>query len=205
MHTNAKLVFSHLVPKYLRDGMRILEIGPDGFPSTYQGLIPNQDITWHTLDIFANERLTYPLSDPYRFSIPDDSYDMVLAGNVIEHVPEIWRWLPELARVVRPGGYVIIGVPISWPYHEAPVDCWRIYPEGMKALYTFAGLTVLESYWGSLEMPGCRRKIPGRSPERKKAYKRSINAVLGWLGMRIECAYDAVTIGQKKPAAPLPE
>jgi hypothetical protein len=24
--------------------------------------------------------------------------------------------------------------PVSWVFHEAPVDCWRIYPEGMKAL-----------------------------------------------------------------------
>ncbi|MEO2089895.1 MAG: methyltransferase domain-containing protein, partial [Gemmataceae bacterium] len=90
----------------------------------------------------------------------DASYDVVLAGNVLEHVPRVWVWIKELGRVCKPGGVVITVNPLSWPYHEAPVDCWRVYPEGMKALYEEAGLEVLHCSFESLESKWHRRSIP---------------------------------------------
>ena len=36
--------------------------------------------------------------------------------------------------IISPNGYIITINPVSWKYHEAPVDCWRIYPEGMKTI-----------------------------------------------------------------------
>lgn len=69
-----------------------------------------------------------------RFPVPSDSYDILLSGRVIEHVRKIWRWFPEVARMCKPGGLVMTMNPVSWHYHEAPVDCWRPYPGGMKAL-----------------------------------------------------------------------
>ena len=35
MHTNSKLLFQKRAREFFRPGMRILEIGPDQFPSTY--------------------------------------------------------------------------------------------------------------------------------------------------------------------------
>jgi hypothetical protein len=40
-----------------------------------------------------------------------------------------------------------------WVYHEAPIDCWRMFPEAMRALYEEAGLIVELREWGSLETP----------------------------------------------------
>ena len=62
----------------------------------------------------------------------------------MEHVSRIWLWIKELERITKPGGKIILISPISWPYHEAPIDCWRIYPEGMKALINdFTNLNIL--------------------------------------------------------------
>ncbi len=49
----------------------------------------------------------------------------------------------ELSRVVRPGGYIVTVNPVSWPYHEAPIDCWRVFPDGMQALLDDAGLEMV--------------------------------------------------------------
>ena len=78
---------------------------------------------WKTLDISENAELTYRNQKEYQFDIPDESFDVVLSVNVIEHVKQIWVWLRELSRVCRKGGHVITINPVSWPYHEYPVDC----------------------------------------------------------------------------------
>jgi SAM-dependent methyltransferase len=97
-------------------------------------------ITWETVDLYESPNLAYRAIDEYHFPIPDDTFDIILSGQVIEHVRKVWLWVKGVARVCKPGGLVITINPVSWGYHEAPVDCWRIYPEGMKALYEDAGL-----------------------------------------------------------------
>jgi ubiquinone/menaquinone biosynthesis C-methylase UbiE len=42
---------------------------------------------------------------------PDGHFDLVACFSVLEHVPEPAQALSEIARVVRPGGIVIIGMP----------------------------------------------------------------------------------------------
>jgi len=41
---------------------------------------------------------------------------------------------------------------VSWPYHEAPVDCWRAYPEGIKALFEDSGFSIIVSKCECLEL-----------------------------------------------------
>lgn len=197
MHTNSRLLFEKYAAEYLRPGMRVLEIGPDKFPSTYQTLMAGGSFTWETLDLYEDERLTYCSKSQYSFPIADNTFDVVLSAQVLEHVRKIWLWTKELSRICKPGGVVITVSPVSWPYHEAPVDCWRAYPEGMRALYEDASLEVLVSRWESLEARGYRNHIPGRSPEWQPPLVRATYRLLGLFGLPVECAYDTVTIGKK--------
>ncbi len=197
MHTNSKLLFTKYALPCFDPSLRVLEIGPDGFPSTYRQMIPYQDIRWDTLDIYDSPKLTYPNSPLYSFPVPDNTYDIVLSGQVIEHVAKIWRWMPELARVTKPGGRVITINPSSWPYHEAPIDCWRMYPAGMTALSEDAGLSVETSIFDSLELPGATRTLPGRSPEDQPWKHRQFFRLLGWFGYPVERSVDTITIARK--------
>ena len=121
----------------------------------------------------------------------------MVSGQVLEHVPRVWTWLRELTRVVRSGGDVITVSPVSWPYHEAPSDCWRVYPDGMRALYEYAGLTVVLCEWGSLECPGRRHYLPGRSVEWQGLAWRTLQRLFWRIGLPTERAYDCVTVGMK--------
>ena len=198
MHTNSRLLFEKHALPYFQSGMRVLEIGPDAFPSGYQRLATNPSLEWHTLDLRDDDRLTYPNSREYSFDIPDESYDIALSGQVIEHVRKPWKWVPELARVTRIGGLVITINPVSWSFHQDPVDCWRIYPEGMKALYEDAALTLLLSLWGSFETPGYRQYIPGISREQQTRQRQILYSILGRFGLPVERSYDTITIGRKE-------
>jgi len=199
MHENSKLIFArHAMPFFGAD-VRVLEIGPDGVPSSYQRLVRDQlgaraPKTWDTVDLATRPGMTHAARSEYEFPIAADQYDLVLSGQVLEHVKKPWRWLPELARVCRPGGHVITISPVTWPYHEAPVDCWRIYPEGMRALCEEAGLQVLDVRWESLEgrsiLPRWPRPASDHAPGR--LYK-----VARWLRWPLARSFDTLTIGRK--------
>ena len=199
MHRNSWKIFERYGVGYIGNGDRVLEIGPDGFPSTYQSGITAAVACWETLDFAGRPGVTYGTEDPYHFPIRDDSYDVVLSGQVIEHVPKTWRWMPELARVTRPGGVVITVAPISWPYHEAPVDCWRIYPDGLKALYDDAGLTVELAEWGSVELEPVVRRLP-KPLQRQALWQQLSTSILllhNHAPVRTQGAFDTIVVGRK--------
>ncbi|MDY6905336.1 MAG: methyltransferase domain-containing protein [Thermodesulfobacteriota bacterium] len=150
MHNNSKLFFQEYALPFFTDGMHVLEIGPDEVPSTYQKLVSVRLSRWDYLDI-DDRSMTYVAISDCEFPTESATFDVVFSGQVIEHVRKPWLWLREAARVCKDGGLVITISPINWEYHEAPIDCWRIYPEGMRALYEEAGLDMIICKEGSLD------------------------------------------------------
>jgi SAM-dependent methyltransferase len=155
MHDNSMRVFRKYAKPYFKSGTRVLEIGPDKIPSSLQQEIGDDTITWEHLDLasyqYAEGILDHAADDEYSFPLQDDSFDVVLAANVIEHVRKIWVWFPEVARVCRPGGTVIVINPITVPHHPYPIDCWRIYPDGIRALHEESGLRTELAEFDALE------------------------------------------------------
>jgi len=160
MHANALLLFNRYARPYFKSGMKVLEVGP-GTPSLFKQAVGDSSIAWDTIDIYESKELTYSASDPYQFPIADQSYDIVFAAQVIEHVKAIWRWSKELTRVCKVGGKVIVINPVNWGFHEFPVDCWRIYPDGMKTLFEEAGLETELSKAECLESVRDRMNLHG--------------------------------------------
>lgn len=194
MHRNSELLFVNRVRPLLERGARVLEVGPDGFPSTYQRLAADPSLAWDTIDMFDRQGLTHRATSEYSFPIADASYDVVLSGQVVEHVRMPWRWIRELVRVTRPGGLVATIAPVSWPYHEAPVDCWRIYPEGLRALYEEGGLEVQLAEWGSHEPRAWLPRFPRGVDERRRTLAFRLMRFLRW---PLQRAHDTVAIGRK--------
>ena len=200
MHTNDILLFQKYCLPLFKPGLRVLEIGPDKHPSTLQQLVADRDVRWETVDIATEitDQLTYRATSEYSFPIGDGEFDIVLSANVMEHVKKIWVWIREVARVCKPGGRVITILPVSWPYHPFPVDCWRIYPEGMKALYEEAGLQIELNVCETLEIPltGSRRQVPLHTHNPSTPLRRAVKRLLGW---PVEYALDTIAIGVKVP------
>ncbi|OSZ82626.1 hypothetical protein CAP35_04995 [Chitinophagaceae bacterium IBVUCB1] len=62
----------------------------------------------------------------------DNHFDHVFATEVFEHVFNIDEILPEIRRVVKPGGYLLITCPFVWPEHEKPYDFARYTSFGIQ-------------------------------------------------------------------------
>jgi SAM-dependent methyltransferase len=51
---------------------------------------------------------------------PDASYDAILCSEVLEHIPEPTHAFDEFARLLKPGGILILTAPFSSNVHFAP-------------------------------------------------------------------------------------
>jgi SAM-dependent methyltransferase len=51
---------------------------------------------------------------------PDASFDAVLCSEVLEHIPDPTRALDEFARLLRPGGMLLLTAPFASFVHMAP-------------------------------------------------------------------------------------
>jgi hypothetical protein len=71
-----------------------------------------------------------------------EQYDVVISGSCMEHVEDIFAWARALMATCRVGGMICVTAPHTWPHHRHPVDCWRIFPDGMR--FAFRELKIFE-------------------------------------------------------------
>jgi SAM-dependent methyltransferase len=63
--------------------------------------------------------------DLHDMKIPDNSYDCVIATEVLEHLYDPQRAMTEIRRVLKPGGFCIMSTPFLYVYHPCPHDYYR--------------------------------------------------------------------------------
>jgi len=83
--------------------------------------------------------------DGETLNFPDASFDVIFSTEVLEHLFNYDRILPELRRVLRPNGKLLLTAPFLWPEHEKPYDYARYTTFGLKALlikYGFKDVSV---------------------------------------------------------------
>ncbi|MBM3273024.1 methyltransferase domain-containing protein, partial [Candidatus Kaiserbacteria bacterium] len=69
----------------------------------------------------------------------DDSFDGALLINVLEHIYEYRQLISETARILKPGGQMVIAVPYMMPYHGSPRDFHRYSKDTLGRALSGAG------------------------------------------------------------------
>lgn len=113
----------------------VLDVGACDVNGTFRPLVEGRGWRYTGLDVAAGANVDIVTPDPFGFPLADNSFDIVISGSTMEHVTAIWRWVPELVRVLRPGGFLAIHTHWQFVEHRYPVDCWRIMPDGMRYLF----------------------------------------------------------------------
>jgi SAM-dependent methyltransferase len=72
----------------------------------------------------------------------NDQFDTVFCTQVLEHVFEHDKMMGEVARVLRPGGHLILTVPFAWELHEEPYDFFRYTKHALKQLFENSGFEI---------------------------------------------------------------
>jgi SAM-dependent methyltransferase len=76
--------------------------------------------------------------------LASESFDTVLLMDVLEHIAEPGGLVAELARLLRPGGVLLAGVPFFYWLHEEPHDYFRYTEFALRRMAADAGLHVLQ-------------------------------------------------------------
>jgi SAM-dependent methyltransferase len=112
---------------------------------------------------------------------PDDSFDIILCSHVLEHVPEDRKAMSELFRVLKPGGWALLQVPISGDVSVedlsikdpaererlfGQIDHVRRYGLDIRDRLTAAGFNVDLIYGEDVVEPWCEKRpcVYGGSP-----------------------------------------
>lgn len=145
----------------LNKSYNIIDIGSVYIRNSYRTILETNNWNYTGADIVKDNNVDLLLPDLYDWkNIPDNKYDVVVSGQCLEHVQDIYRWIKEIARIVKKNGYVCIIAPWQWPEHKAPVDCWRILPDGMIFLLSnIANLKVQECFIKENDCVGIASKI----------------------------------------------
>jgi SAM-dependent methyltransferase len=109
---------------------RIIDLGAGG-----RKLAPNVI----TMDIDPRVAADYH-GDITHTAFPDESFDLVLATGVLEHVEDDHALLCEMIRLTKPGGLVYIEIPFLQQYHDDPIDCRRYTQPGLARFMKGFGL-----------------------------------------------------------------
>ena len=145
MHPESYALMNEMIQRGPKgDALRVLDVGSYDVNGTFRPLVIRRGWAYTGLDTMQGPNVDVVTADPYRFPLPDGAYDVVISGSTMEHVQSIWLWIVELARVLRPGGFLAIHTHWKFPLHQYPLDCWRIMPDGMKHLFDLTG--VLSDY-----------------------------------------------------------
>ncbi|MFT4125023.1 MAG: class I SAM-dependent methyltransferase [Gordonia sp. (in: high G+C Gram-positive bacteria)] len=101
----------------------------------------------------ASAKARAEVGDALRLPYADNSFDVVLMSEILEHIPSDTAAMAEMVRVLRPGGLAAVTVPRYWPekvcwalsdaYHEVEGGHVRIYKASeLAGKLTAAGLEV---------------------------------------------------------------
>ena len=91
----------------LVDGRRVLHFSPE---EQTTALLKTRAASYRTAD-FCRDDVDLKLDITDMPSIADGSVDLLIAADVLEHVPDHMQGMREILRVLSPGGWTILTVP----------------------------------------------------------------------------------------------
>jgi SAM-dependent methyltransferase len=104
---------------HLRPGMSLLDVGcgPGNItadladraaPGQVVGIDLPPDVIANAATEHVRPNLAFQVADVYALDVPDDSYDVVFAHQVLQHLGDPVAALREMRRVVKPDGLVAV-------------------------------------------------------------------------------------------------
>ncbi|MBZ0310327.1 MAG: class I SAM-dependent methyltransferase, partial [Anaerolineae bacterium] len=113
----------------LPKGCRVLDVGAG--TCRYKSLFDHchyaaQDFAQYKDENWVYGQLDY-ICDAAAIPAESGSFDAILCTEVLEHVPEPIRVIAEMARLLRPGGRLLLTAPLGSGLHQEPYHFYGGY------------------------------------------------------------------------------
>lgn len=147
-----------------REG-RVLDIGPSNgiFTRYFLGhgfQVDCVDIDPAMRQSFVDLGCKFEVADLRTMPLPfaDASFDFIWCSHVIEHIPDVHRFVRDLHRVVKPGGYVIFRTPdlkrIGWDFWHDPTHLHPFIKVSLEKILLLGGFEFV--LCSNCDMPAIR-------------------------------------------------
>lgn len=152
-HLVAKAYQRHL-PAHARGKLIDLGCGTVPLYAAYRSLV--EEVT--CVDWASNKHDARHLDVEHDLNRPlplaTDRYDTVILSDVLEHIRRPEPLLAEVARILAPGGKLLLNVPFFYWLHEQPYDYFRYSEHALRSFMNECGLELilLESLGGVPEV-----------------------------------------------------
>ncbi|HEX5257686.1 MAG TPA: class I SAM-dependent methyltransferase [Sphingomicrobium sp.] len=109
---------TRLVCDHVQPGCKVVDFGCGDMP--YRTLVEARGGVYVGADFGNSADVT--IGDTGQVPIPSGSADVVISCQVLEHVRDIDSYLGEIARMLKPGGVLLLSTHGTWLYHPHPED-----------------------------------------------------------------------------------
>ena len=123
-------------------GGKVLDLGAGG--AKYKGLILKRAEEYRACDAIKNESID-DICDVLNLKYPEEHFDTIVSTQVIEHIPNPYRMVSQIRKVLKVGGKAILTAPFLVPMHSDPDDYFRFTKDGLSEIFKQAGFEILES------------------------------------------------------------
>ncbi len=130
-----------LKSEMLPSGGDLLDYGCGVKP--YEPLFREKFKTHIGVDMPGNPDADHDLDVSGRIPLEDDSFDLVLSSQVLEHVEVPASYLAEARRVLRDKGLLLLSTHGLYLYHPVPNDYWRWTHQGLRREIELAGFEIV--------------------------------------------------------------
>jgi SAM-dependent methyltransferase len=109
-----------------------------------------------SLDVYAYPEIDVVCDLLTSVPLRASSFDVIVLMNVLEHVEHSRELLVVLARLLKPGGRLVMAVPFLLKIHQAPYDFARYTQFALEKLGSEAGLKVhvMQGYYDPVFLIG---------------------------------------------------
>lgn len=125
------LLDKNLKPYFQKIKGRVLDTG--GKHSPYKKFIRANK--YEVLDIMSDHDPDYVTDVHDMKIIKNNTFDSILATELLEHCYNPQKVLDEFYRVLKKKGVVLLSVPFFFPFHPDPHDYYRYTEEGLFYLF----------------------------------------------------------------------
>ena len=142
-----KWFVDHYASKIPKSKVRVLDVGSYDVNGSYRHLFTEGKYHYTGLDMEDGPNVDVVLKNPYNWdAIETDSFDVIISGQVFEHIEFFWITMSEMTRVLKKDGLLCLIAPNGFGEHRYPVDCYRFFTDGMVALAKFVNLELLHAH-----------------------------------------------------------
>ena len=144
--------------KNIPNDAKILDIGGRGLKSdrSYRSIFEGNYSEYLVADINEGLGVTHIMPGPYTLPFGDNTVDLIVSGQTLEHVDNPFKSVAEMKRVLKPKAFIVLIAPSAGPRHDKQ-DCWRFMDDSWRAIANDVGLELVDQ-WITKDAPDQRSR-----------------------------------------------